>query len=177
VACAQATSSPPTAPITVANTTTPVATDAFPPDIYPSPAPTVQPIAFDDGQLCPSAEGLEEKDALPLEIAIKVITAYFSGDPDTARRASDPAHWALIPNLTLPAEQLQPEWFEAPKPGQESPYAGLAKTLCGQDTLDRSWWVVYCAAPCAQPNRSASLANDFFFIHRREQWLVWFMYP
>ena len=149
----------------------------FPPDVYPSPAPPQQAIAFDDRQLCPSADGLEAKEALPLESAIEAVTAYFSGNTASARGASDPAHWALIPDLTLPAEQLQPDWFEAPQPASASPYATLVKTLCGQETLDRSWWVVYCAAQCAQPNRSASLANDFFFLHRKGHWLVWFMYP
>jgi hypothetical protein len=127
--------------------------------------------------LCPNPTGLEKADGLPVETALKVIRAYFSGDENTARQASDPAHWDAMVFAALPGERLESDWFQAPQPAEASPYAGLVKAQCGQSILDLSWWVVYCYAPCGQPNRSASLANDFFLINRQGHWLVWFMYP
>ncbi|HLE30834.1 MAG TPA: hypothetical protein VI793_22105 [Anaerolineales bacterium] len=152
-------------------------TFTLPSDIYPSPVPLSGQAAWLDGQLCPNPAGLERADELPLETAREIIMAYFSGGSDTARRVSDPAHWGSMFNTALSSEQLKPDWFETPQPARAAPYAGMVEAQCGQEVLGVSWWVVYCYAPCNQPNRSASLANDFFLINRTGHWLVWFMYP
>jgi hypothetical protein len=171
---ANVTPSLPTPPTTAAATPWALP-EGFSPEVYLPPSPPVGATGFEQG--CPNLIGLEKADELPLDAAIELVSSYFSGDRDKARHASDPAHWDLLITAQVPQEQLAPDWFEAPEPARQSPYAGLLRTQCGQEALDLSWTAVYCAAPCSQPGISASLMNDFFFVRRRGQWLIWFVYP
>ncbi|MCC6192568.1 MAG: hypothetical protein IT318_26380 [Anaerolineales bacterium] len=150
----------------------------LPADVYPPPVATLQAIGLDD-RGCPNPAGVEGEAVLDAAAALAVMRAYFSADPATAQQARDPVLWPAGDSATtpLPEAELQPEWFEPPWPAAESPYAGVLRTHCGEETLAASWTVVYCRGDCNAPRLSVSLMEDYFLLRRAGRWLVWYVWP
>jgi len=158
----------------------------LPPAVYPSPLPLAPGVMVPGVQYCPNPQGLEAARLSKAE-ALEVLHAFISHDPEKVRRATDPAYWqqmdweqlATPTRPTVPAEvQLPSEWVTDPQPAAASPYGELIRNMCGGEVLERSWWVVVCAGPCAEALRKAPALNaHFYFIRRRGQWLIWWGYP
>jgi len=158
----------------------------LPPEIYPSPLPLAPGVVVPGVQYCPNPQGLEATSLSKAE-ALEVLWAFTSHDPEKVRRATDPAYWqqmdwerlATPTRPTVPAEvRLPAERVTDPRPAAASPYGELIRNMCGEEVLERSWWVVVCAGPCEEALRKAPALNaHFYFIRRRGQWLIWWSYP
>jgi hypothetical protein len=144
-------------------------------DIYPLPLPVAEGVVWWVGQGCPNPTGLEKADHLPLEAVLEVLTGLGSGDLDIMRRVSDPAFWPLLEPGGWRQEPWPRDWVEVPQPASASPHAEFIANACGEEILERSWWVKLCPGPCQDPNvaRAASLTGHFYLIKRKGHWLVW----
>jgi len=172
VATATATILPPTAMMPPPSDTPPPATVALPTDVYPPALPVSSKVTWIQGQGCPNPAGLQRASTLPVDVALDVLNRLLSGDLDKMRAVTDQAYWPLLTAGEGRTEPLPQDWISTPQPARDSPYADLIANACGQDTLDKSWWVKYCAGPCKDV-RSESLIGHFYFIQRAGHWLVW----
>lgn len=172
VATATATALPPTATMPPPSATPSPTIVALPTDIYPPALPLSPKVIWIKGQGCPNPVGLQEASTLSIDVALDVLNQLFSGDLDKMRAVTDPAYWPLLTAGEGRAEPLPQDWIRTPQPARDSPYADLIANACGQDTLDKSWWVEHCAGPCKDV-RSESLKGHFYFIQRAGHWLVW----
>lgn len=166
--------STPTPEITLTPTITP--TQVLPEDIYPEPTPFLQPAAWPGAAMCPNRAGVEEAGSLPADGAIATLNLLYSGEMNSMRKASDQSYWPLVQMAVRQEEPLQPDWLEI-RPAKESSYQGLLRWACGDEILNLSWEAVDCKTVCSSPDRPAALAEHYFLIRRKGQWLVWASYP
>ncbi len=139
----------------------------FPPDIYPSPKPFLNPVNGITTNGCPDLTDLKAETDLPTETAIQWINALRSGDLDTYKKASDQTYWPAPQSVLSTRESVNPSDVQI-HPAIQTPYDGLIRTGCGQKTLDLSWWVEV---------GTGALGEHYFFINRSGHWLVWASYP
>lgn len=126
--------------------------------------------------MCPNRAALEAADSLPVESAIAVLNLLYSGEMNSMRKASDRSYWPLVQMIARQEEALQPDWIEI-RPAKASGYQGLLAWACGDEILNLSWEAVDCKATCSSSERPAALAEHYFLIRRKGQWLVWASYP
>ncbi len=139
----------------------------FPADIYPPPLPFQKPVNGIEMSGCPDLTGVEQANDLSSQDAAEAINTLLSGDPQAFRQGSDQTYWNSS-QANAPAQvPLQAKDVQA-NHASLAPYADLIKVGCGQETLDRSWWVEI---------GSGALASHFFLIDRAGHWLVWSSYP
>lgn len=172
VATATATTLPPTATMPPPSDTPPPATVTLPADVYPPALPVSSKVTWSVSQGCPNPAGLQKASTLSVDVALDVLNQLLSGDLDKMRQVTDQAYWPLLTAGEGRTEPLPRDWISVPQPARDSPYADLIANACGQDILDKSWWVKSCAGPCKDV-RSESLIGHFFFIQRAGHWLVW----
>lgn len=140
---------------------------SYPPNVYPSPKPFLQPVNGITTSGCPDLAGLENATQLPAETALQLINALRSGDLDAFKKASDPTYWPAPSTMLTPREVVLLTELQV-NPASQSPYDGLIRTGCGQRTLDLSWWVQV---------GTGALGEHYFMIHRVGHWLIWASYP
>ena len=172
VATATGATLPPTAMMLLPSDTPPPAKVALPTDVYPAALPVSSKVTWNVGQGCPNPAGLQEASMLSVDVALDVLNQLFSGDLNKMRQVTDQAYWPLLAAGGGRTEPIPQDWISVPQPARDSPYANLIANACGQDTLDKSWWVKYCAGPCKDA-RSMSLIGNFYFIQRAGHWLMW----
>lgn len=160
-------STPDYAATVVAAVTPEVKEDQFPQDIYPPFTPFLNQVSGLTANGCPDLIHVEPVEDLPVEVAVEALNGIRSGDLDTIKRSADTSYWPpegkrVGKRGPVKADKLQVH------PAVQTPYDGLIRTGCGQETLDVSWWVQV---------GSLALAEHYFLISRQRHWLVWASYP
>jgi hypothetical protein len=139
----------------------------FPAAIYPPLKPFLKPVNGITTSGCPDLANVSTKTDLPSDTAIQLIDALLSGDLEKFKKASDQTYW-LAPQVVLTnSENVNPTQIQI-HPAIQTPYDGLVRTGCGQETLDLSWWVEV---------GTGALGEHYFLINRSDTWLVWASYP
>jgi hypothetical protein len=110
---------------------------------------------------------VDAQSELPVDTALQLINALRSGDLDTFKQASDQSYWPAPQTVLSSRENVNPADIQV-HPAVQTPYDGLIRTGCGQETLDLSWWVEVGAG---------ALGEHYFLINRAGTWLVWASYP
>ncbi len=152
---------------------TPLSTPSFTPvpnypaDIYPSPLPFVQPVNGITASGCPDLTDVKAQTELPVDTALQLINALRSGDINAFEAASDRSYWLSSQTVLSPRENAIAADIQV-HPAIETPYDGIIRTGCGQETLDLSWWVEV---------GTGALGEHYFLINRAGTWLVWASYP
>jgi hypothetical protein len=139
----------------------------FPADIYPPPKPFLKPVNGITTNGCPDLANVGTETDLPIETAIQLIDALRSGDLETFKKASDQTYWPAPQTVLSPYENVNADDIQV-HPAIQTPYDGLIRTGCGQETLDLSWWVEV---------GTGALAEHYFLINRSGTWVVWASYP
>ncbi len=148
---------------------TPPSTSAgnYPSEIYPSPLPFRQPINGITTSGCPDLTAVKAQSDLPIDTALQLVNSLRSGDLDTINQASDQTYWPSRQTVLSPRENAIAADIQV-HPATQTPYDGLIRTGCGQETLDLSWWVEV---------GTGALGEHYFLINRSGNWLVWASYP
>jgi hypothetical protein len=139
----------------------------YPADIYPSPLPFLQPVNGITASGCPDLTDVKAQTELPVDTALQLINALRSGDMDTYKQVSDQTYWPAPQTVLTSHESVNPADIQV-HPAIDTPYDGLIRTGCGQETLDLSWWVEV---------GTGALGEHYFLINRSGTWLVWASYP
>jgi hypothetical protein len=157
-------------------TATPTLEATLYPNLYPSPFPFITLTNGLSTSGCPNSEGIQATSQLTLDEAFPVMQAINSGRLDVMRKVSDPTFWDyfyLPPNDTT--SPIEKDWLEV-KPADQSEYALLIQTACGDAITNESWSVVNCGTSC-QSALSPALFSHYFLINRNGFWLIWASYP
>ncbi len=139
----------------------------YPADIYPSPLPFLHPVNGITANGCPDLTDVKAQTDLPVDTALRLINALRSGDLDSFKQASDQSYWPSSQTVLSPQENAIAADIQV-HPAVQTPYDGLIRTGCGQETLDLSWWVEV---------GTGALGEHYFLINRSGTWLVWASYP
>jgi hypothetical protein len=139
----------------------------FPSDIYPPPKPFLKPVNGITTNGCPDLTNVGAETDLPSDTAVQLIDALRSGDLETFKKASDQTYWPAPQEVLTNRENVNPIDIQI-HPAIQTPYDGLIRTGCGQETLDLSWWVEL---------GTGALGEHYFLINRSGTWLVWASYP
>ncbi len=135
--------------------------------IHPSPLPFLQPVNGITASGCPDLTDVKAQDELPLDTALQLINALRSGDINAFEAASDQSYWPSSQTVLSPRENAIAADIQV-HPAIQTPYDGIIRTGCGQETLDLSWWVEV---------GTGALGEHYFLINRDGNWLVWASYP
>jgi hypothetical protein len=141
-----------------------------PPDYFinhPSPLPFLQPVNGITTSGCPDLTDVKAQTELPVDTALQLINALRSGDINAFEAASDQSYWPSSQTVLSPRENAIAADIQV-HPAIQTPYDGLIRTGCGQETLDLSWWVEV---------GTGALGEHYFLIDRSGNWLVWASYP
>lgn len=141
-----------------------------PPDyfiIHPSALPFLQPVNGITASGCPDLSDVKAQTELPVDTALQLINALRSGDLNAFEAASDRTYWPSPQTILSPRETAIAADIQV-HPAIQTPYDGLIRTGCGQETLDLSWWVEV---------GTGALGEHYFLINRSGNWLVWASYP
>lgn len=143
----------------------------FPTDIYPISTPA-QP-GWWGHQECPNSSNLEISDEPPAnEIILKILKVLFSSRDLLAKQTvTDRAFWGQLSEGGT-NENPTTDYIESIAPALDSGYGELLTNLCGEDVVNKSWWVKICPGPC-KSSSSESLKVDYYLIKREGIWLVW----
>jgi hypothetical protein len=139
----------------------------FPASIYPPPKPFLKPVNGITTNGCPDLADVGTKTDLPSDTVIELIDALRSGDLEIFKKASDQTYWPAPQVVLTNRENVNPTEIQI-HPAIQTPYDGLIRTGCGQETLDLSWWVDV---------GTGALGEHYFLINRSDTWLVWASYP
>ena len=88
---------------------------------------------------------------------------------DHLRAVADRAYWPVLAQGKR--EHLTHANVLVVGPAARSPYAGLIRTRCGAGLVKRSIRVVI--GPPHSLQREPALSTEFWVLHRRDEWLVW----
>ncbi len=141
-----------------------------PPDFFyfhPSPLPFLQPVNGITASGCPDLTDVKAQTDLPVDTALQLINALRSGDLRAFEAASDRSYWPSSQTVLSPRENAIAADIQV-YPATQTPYDGIIRTGCGQETLDLSWWVEV---------GTGALGEHYFLINREGNWLVWASYP
>lgn len=138
----------------------------YPADIYPPPKSFLEPVNGITTNGCPDLTNVGTESNLPSESAIQLINSLRSGELDTYKKASDQTYWPAPQAILTTRENVNPADIQV-HPAVQTPYDGLIRTGCGQETLDLSWWVEV---------GTGALGEHYFMINRSGTWLVWASY-
>ncbi len=141
-----------------------------PPDfiiIHPSALPFLQPVNGITASGCPDLTDVKAQTELPIDTALQLINALRSGDIRAFEAASDQTYWPSPQTVLSPRENAIAADIQV-HPAIQTPYDGIIRTGCGQETLDLSWWVEV---------GTGALGEHYFLINRDGNWLVWAGYP
>jgi hypothetical protein len=90
------------------------------------------------------------------------------------RRWADRAYWpALVGGGHHDLDASRPGHHRSRR-ARASGYASLLENNCGRAIVRRSQWIA--TAP-GDPRTHPGLARNYFLLHRRDHWLVWFTTP
>ncbi len=157
----------PTSASTLSSTPSFTPAPNYPGDVYPSPLPFLQPVNGITTRGCPDLTEVKTQTELPVDTALQLINALRSGDIDAFKEASDQSYWPTPHTEISSRENVNPADIQV-HPAVQTPYDGLIRTGCGQETLDLSWWVEV---------GTGALGEHYFLINRAGTWLVWASYP
>jgi hypothetical protein len=135
--------------------------------IHPSPLPFLQPVNGITASGCPDLTDVKVQTELPVDTALQLINALRSGDINAFEAASDRSYWPSSDTVLSPRENAIAADIQV-HPAIQTPYDGIIRTGCGQETLDLTWWVEV---------GTGALGEHYFLINRYGNWLVWASYP
>ncbi len=143
----------------------------FSTSIYPSPVPVADGVVW--GPACPNPIGLDKVEQPTKNEVLKVLDVLSSNSLEPRRQAADPSLWS-----SLGKEQwakASAEQIGVVQPAVDSPYAELLANACGEEVVNRSWWVQICPGNCEdqEVTQPASLTTHLYLLQRQGQWLAW----
>ncbi len=160
----------PTVTDTAAPTPSPTMTlTPWPEDIYPPALPLSGAGAWQGAAGCPNPKGLQAASDFDPQAMTALLTDLFSTDPLKAQIVSDPSLWPL--HFHGSGETVTTQWIKHFGRASFAPFADLVKAQCGEDILQKSWWINLCAGPCG--SGFVAIESHVFFILRNGHWLVW----
>jgi len=139
-------------------------------EVYP-PALPLQFGAWPATGGCPNLANVEDYAALLPEVATDVLQNMATGDTLTEFQWTDPAYWPVMVN-PFSGQDVSQDWIRQIMRAEDSPYAGIVKSQCGEEVLKLSWYVQACPGPCQTSGSSEALMVNLLLI-ARWQWLIW----
>ena len=156
--------------------------DPLPPDRYPPATPIAPDVIVSGMDSCPNRQGIEDAAVPPTtDTVVQILTDLKAEDLTTRQQVADPAYWPQLQaapgqnntTATDDSAQAMEERITVPELAQDSPYADLLASACGEDIVENTWWVQVCPGPCEAERLPQSLIGHLYLIERDGQWFVW----